>query len=310
MGARRGGHRRDLHRRRFHRGRAAPRHKDPSTPADPERGVLAGIESLHGDGHLEFGAVDVFAPGTTVATNAVIERRGARAALVTTEGFRDVLEIGRQNRPDIYDFQAEKPTPVVERNRRFEVPERLDDRGGVRTPLDESAVRELAADLDSLGVESVAICLLFSFENDTHERRVEEIFETEGIDALFSLSSQMLPEIREYERTLTTALNTALKPVMDAYIGNLETDVREAGVAAYMRIMQSNGGIITAEAFYPAYDAANQTISAPGGATDPSTPCCPGLQLASRGRLRSLIWLASTTSSRWTWVGPPVTCHS
>ena len=221
--------------------------KTPSTPAAPERGVIDGLERSRDRDGLDLEAVDFLGHGTTVATNAVLESDWADTALVTTEGFRDVLEIGRQARPDIYDFQAEKPTPVVERDRRFEVPERLDERGDVLAPLDEGAVRDLAGDLRAADVESVAISLLHSFENDGHERRVRDLLQEEGVEASFSLSSRTLPEIREYERTLTTALNAALKPVMDRYIGRLEDGVATRDVSAALKIMQSNGGIITAD---------------------------------------------------------------
>ena len=220
--------------------------KTPSTPAAPERGVVDGLRRLREAKNLQFDAVDFLAHGTTVATNAVLEGEWADTALVTTEGFRDALEIGRQARPDIYDFQAEKPAPVVERDRRYEVPERLDERGEVLEPLDEAAVRDLADDL--AGVDSVAVSLLFSFEDDSHERRVRELLRGAGVDARFSLSSETLPEIREYERTLATALNAALKPVMDQYIGTLAAEVEERGIDAELKIMQSNGGIITAAA--------------------------------------------------------------
>jgi N-methylhydantoinase A len=222
--------------------------KTPSTPDAPERGVVDGLERVADRDAVDPGDVSAFAHGTTVATNAVLEAEWADAALVTTEGFRDVLEIGRQARPDIYDFQAEKPTPVVERDRRFGVPERLDEQGAVLEPLDEDAVRALAADLRAAGVESVAVCLLFAFENDAHERRVREILRAEGLDVPCSLSSVVLPEIREYERTLTTALDAALKPVLADYVGRLTDAVADAGVRAPLRIMQSNGGTITAEA--------------------------------------------------------------
>ncbi|WP_423999480.1 hydantoinase/oxoprolinase family protein [Haloarcula salina] len=223
--------------------------KTPSTPAAPERGVVDGLERIRSREDLRFTDVDFFGHGTTVATNAVLEGEWADTALVTTDGFRDALEIGRQARPDIYDFQAEKPEPVVPRHRRYEVPERLDERGRVREPLDEDAVRALGRTLADADVDSVAVCLLFSYENATHERRVREILSaTEGLDCSFSLSSDVLPEIREYERTLATALNAALKPVMDRYVGNLESRVREAGIGADLRIMQSNGGLITADA--------------------------------------------------------------
>ena len=220
--------------------------KTPSTPAAPERGVVDGLRRLREAKNLRFDTVDFLAHGTTVATNAVLEGEWADTALVTTEGFRDALEVGRQARPDIYDFQAEKPAPVVERDRRYEVPERLDERGEVLEPLEEAAVRDLADELDD--VDSVAVSLLFSFEDDSHERRVRELLRGAGVDARFSLSSETLPEIREYERTLTTALNAALKPVMDQYIGTLAAEVEERGIDAELKIMQSNGGIITAAA--------------------------------------------------------------
>jgi N-methylhydantoinase A len=221
--------------------------KTPSTPAAPERGVVDALEKTAERDGLAPSNVTFFGHGTTVATNAVLEGEWADTALVTTEGFRDVLEIGRQARPDIYDFQAEKPTPVVERDRRFTVPERLDERGRVIDPLDEAAVRALADDLAAAGVESVAVALLYPFEDASHERRVRDIL-AERVDASFSLSSAVLPEIREYERTLTTALNAALKPVMGRYVGNLETEVAAAGVDAPLKVMQSNGGIMTAAA--------------------------------------------------------------
>jgi N-methylhydantoinase A len=183
-----------------------------------------------------------------VATNAVLEGEWAETALLTTEGFRDALEIGRQDRPDIYDFRAEKPDPVVPRDRRFEVPERLDERGRVLRDLDESAVADRAEEVTDAGVESVAVCLLFAFEDDSHERRVREILRDAGVETPVSLSSVVLPEIREYERTLTTALNAALVPVMDDYLAGLVTGLRDAGVAAPLTLMASNGGTLSADA--------------------------------------------------------------
>jgi len=222
--------------------------KTPSTPAAPEQGVIAGLEAAHERDGLDLSSVRFLGHGTTVATNALLEGEWADTALVTTDGFRDVLEIGRQARPDIYDFQSENPAPIVERDRRFEVTERLDERGTVRTPLDESEVRALASDIAETDAESVAVSLLHSFENESHEQRVRELLEAEGVDAAVSLSSRTLPEIREYERTLTTALDAALKPVMDRYVGRLEEGIADRGVTSELKIMQSNGGIITADA--------------------------------------------------------------
>jgi N-methylhydantoinase A len=218
--------------------------KTPSTPDAPEQGVIHGLDAAAADG-LALPAIEFLAHGTTVATNAVLEGEWADTALVTTAGFRDALEIGRQARPDIYDFQAEKPRPVVPRDRRFEVPERLDERGAVLEALDEAAVHDLAADL--AGVDSVAVCLLHAFENDAHERRVAEILD-ERLDAAVSVSSRVLPEIREYERMLTTSLDAALKPVMDRYLGRLESAVADRDIGAELKLMQSNGGTVTAAA--------------------------------------------------------------
>ena len=228
--------------------------KTPSTPDAPERGVVNGLERSRDGGDdpdtdgFDLREVSFLGHGTTVATNAVLEGTWADTALVTTEGFRDVLEIGRQDRPDIYDFDVEKPEPIVPRDRRFEVPERLDERGAVRRELDEESVRALADRIADAGVDSVAVSLLFAFENDDHERRVRELLRDAGVDVAYSLSSDVLPEIREYERTLTTALNAALKPVMKGYLGALESRVRERGVGADLGVIQSNGGLITADA--------------------------------------------------------------
>jgi N-methylhydantoinase A len=212
--------------------------KVASTPDAPERAVVEGLAAI--DDAVPATAVDFFGHGTTVATNAVLEGEWAETALVTTEGFRDALEIGRQARPDIYDLQGSKPDPVVPRDRRYEVAERLDERGEVLEPLDEAALGELAADLEA---DSVAVSLLFAFENDDHERRVGRILEAAGVDSV-SLSSAVLPEIREYERTLATALNAALRPVMEGYLGSLEADLETAGVTAPLRVMGSNGGVV------------------------------------------------------------------
>jgi len=214
--------------------------KVPSTPDAPERAVTDGLSAAAD--HTPATDVGYFAHGTTVATNAVLEGEFADTALVTTAGFRDVLEIGRQARPDIYDLHDAKPDPVVPRDRRYEVPERLDERGAVREPLDEAAVETLA---DRIDADSVAVALLFSFENPDHERAVGDALEAAGVDSV-SLSSDVLPEIREYERTLATALNAALRPVMDRYLGRLATDLEAAGVDAPLRVMGSDGGVIDA----------------------------------------------------------------
>jgi N-methylhydantoinase A len=253
--------------------------KTPSTPANPEQGVVNGLAESESAADYAPGDVGFFSHGTTVATNAVLEGTWADTALVTTEGFRDALEIGRQDRPDIYDFQAEKPAPIVPRDRRFEVPERLDERGNVLRELDEDAVRDVAKKIAGSGVDSVAISLLFAFEDDTHERRVAEILRGELLDDLteadddhglsISRSSRVLPEIREYERTLTTSLNAALKPVMDRYIGELEREVSERGVDSSLKLMQSNGGLLAADAARER--PVNTLLSGPAGGVQGAT---------------------------------------
>ncbi|MEF8781294.1 MAG: hydantoinase/oxoprolinase N-terminal domain-containing protein, partial [Haloferacaceae archaeon] len=192
--------------------------KVPSTPDAPDRGVLDGVDAAGERADFAPEAVSFFGHGTTVATNALLEREWAETALVTTEGFRDAVEIGRQTRPNLYDLHAEKPEPIVERDRRYEVPERLDRRGEVVEPLDEEAAQAVARAVADADVESVAVAFLFAFENDAHERRMRELLGEAGVDAETSLSSGVLPEIREYERTLATAINAALKPVMNRYL--------------------------------------------------------------------------------------------
>ncbi|WP_336359398.1 hydantoinase/oxoprolinase family protein [Haladaptatus sp. ZSTT2] len=246
--------------------------KTPSTPDSPDEGVINGLRKVRERDGFDAAEIGFLAHGTTVATNAVLEGEWADTALITTEGFRDVLEIGRQARPDIYDFQVEKPVPVVERDRRYEVRERLDERGNVLTELDEAEVRSLAAKLIDADVDSVAISLLYSFEDDSHERRIRELLREEGLDASYSLSSGVLPEIREYERTLTTALNGSLKPVMDRYIGKLEEKVEAEGVGAELKIMQSNGGIITAD--IARERPVNTLLSGPAGGVQGATYVC------------------------------------
>jgi len=218
--------------------------KVPSTPDSPADAVVDGITAATAAG-FDVADVTFLAHGTTVATNAVLEGDWADTAVLTTQGFRDVLEIGRQARPDLYDLDAEKPPPVVPRHRRYAVPERLDERGTVLDPLDTDAVRDIAADLEA--VDSVAVCFLFAYENPDHERTAAAILRDE-LDVPVSTSAAVLPEYREYERSVTTALNAALRPVVADYLAQLRTDLDAAGVAADLTIMGSNGGVMTADA--------------------------------------------------------------
>jgi N-methylhydantoinase A len=226
-------------------------HKVLSTPARPADAILQGLADLGIDRD-----VDVVVHGSTVATNAVLEQKGARTGLITTAGFRDVLEIGRQNRPKLYDLRQQKPPPLVPRDLRLEVPERLDERGRVLVPLDEEAVREAIERLRQAGVEAVAVCLLFSFANPAHERTVAEAAARAGF--FVSASHVVLPEFREYERTSTVVLNAYVGPLMARYLSKLE---RSLPSHTTLRIMQSNGGTIAAST--ASREAARTLLSGP-----------------------------------------------
>ncbi|RAQ98451.1 hydantoinase/oxoprolinase family protein [Thermogemmatispora tikiterensis] len=210
-------------------------HKVFSTPHDPSQAILEGLQELGALPRLR-----TLVHGSTVATNAVLEGKGARTGLITTAGFRDVLEIGRQTRPSLYNLRVQKVPPLVPRARRVEVVERLDERGEVLIPLDEGSLEEALATLEREEVEAVAVVLLFSFANPAHERRVAEAARQRGW--YVSASAEVLPEFREYERTSTLVLNAYVGPLIDRYLGQLEQAL-PAGTG--LRIMQSNGGSIS-----------------------------------------------------------------
>ena len=222
--------------------------KVPSTPADPSDGFLHVLQRMLDDGQAEPEAVKYVVHGTTVATNAIIEGNLAKTAFITTEGFRDLLEIQTGIRPTLYDLQFQKLKPLVPRYLCFGVPERLDYRGEVLAPLDEDAVQSVVRELREEDVESVAVCLLHSYINPEHERRIGEILASELPSALCSLSSEVAPEFREYFRASTTVINAAIRPVVSSYLGNIQARVRRSGVVAEMLVMQSNGGVLTFEA--------------------------------------------------------------
>jgi N-methylhydantoinase A len=220
-----------------------------STPDDYARGVVDGIVAMLSDEGVPHGDVVKVVHATTVASNAVLEGKGSACALLTTAGFRDVLEMRRLRIPVMYDLQYEKPRPLVPRRLRFEVPERLGPRGEVWLELDEDAVRAAATAARAAGVAGVAISFLHSYANPAHEQRAAELVrEVVGDDVYITCSSDILPEIREYERTSTTVVNAYVGPVVERYIRSLETRLREVGIAAPLQIMQSSGGIMSADA--------------------------------------------------------------
>jgi N-methylhydantoinase A len=221
--------------------------KLPSVPADPAEGILAGIRAIATRDGIAPAALGFVAHGTTVATNALLEKKGARTALLTTRGFRDLLEIARQKRPDLYDLQADKPLALVPRPWRLEARERLLADGTVREKLHEA---DVAATVDALraapgAIEALAICFLYSFLDPAHERRAAELVQTELPGLYVALSSDVSPEFREYERLSTTVLNAYLGPLIGRYVRRFADQLRELAVAPAPYINQSNGGIIS-----------------------------------------------------------------
>ncbi|CAA9458462.1 MAG: N-methylhydantoinase A [uncultured Rubrobacteraceae bacterium] len=231
--------------------------KVPSTPRDQSAGVMNAIETSE----VEPGSVFALAHGMTVATNALLERRGARTALVTTEGFRDVLEIARQNRPSLYDLTMDRPPSLVPRELRFTVKERMGPRGEILA-LDESSLEEAVSAVEEAEVEAVAVCLLFAFAHPEHERRVGEALREALPGVHVSLSSEVLPEFREYERFSTTAADAYLSPRLATYLGNLSSKAEEVGTPGPL-IMQSSGGVVRVEDAIA--DAAGCLLSGPAG---------------------------------------------
>jgi len=222
--------------------------KVSSTPDDPSRAIAQGI--TEGMERVGITAEDVgyFGHGTTVGTNALIQHRGVKTGLITSDGFRDLLEIGRQKRPDLYDLQADKEPVLVARDLRLEVPERVHHDGRVETVLDETAVREAARALREGGAQAVAVCFLYSFVRPEHEETARRIIEEEFPEAFVSTSHEVAPEFREYERMSTVAVNAYLGPVMQGYINRLATRVSELGLKVAPRLTQSNGGVTGIEA--------------------------------------------------------------
>jgi len=219
--------------------------KLPSTPADPAIGIADGVAALLAQVSAAGEAVAFLGHGTTVVTNLIIERRGAPTALLTTAGFRDVLEIGRQTRPDLYDYTVERPQPLVPRHLRLEIPERLDADGNVLTPLDERAVEQAASLLKREGVAAVAVGFLHAYKNDAHERRAGEILRRLLPDAFISMSSEVLPEFREFERLSTTVINAYAGPRMARYLAGFADRMAGQGVRVSPYVFHSNGGLMS-----------------------------------------------------------------
>lgn len=218
-----------------------------TTHGAPEEGVMAGFEKIRTLSGVDPADIQLVIHGTTLATNALIERRGAKTALVVTSGHRDALEMAHENRFEQYDISVDRPTPLVPRHLRLPVRERVDPNGGVLLPLDEASVRALLPVLDDREVESVAVGLIHGYANPDHERRVRDIL-LEAVPSLFvTLASEVCPEIREYERLSTACANAYVQPLMSRYLGSLSEALGRAGVACPFLLMTSGGGLTTLE---------------------------------------------------------------
>lgn len=237
--------------------------KVSSTPSDPALAIINGLNKLIADRSLNPEEVSFLIHGTTVATNALLEGKGAPTALITTAGFKDVLLIGRQNRPHIYDSRVRRPTPIVPRNLCYGASERILYTGEIVKPLDLSDARSIIEDIKGKGIVSIAVCLIHSYANPVHEQQIKSLIREIHPRAFVTLSSEILPEFREYERTSTTCINAYVMPRVNAYVAHLEEMLKDVGVASELYIMQSNGGVITAEMAREA--SARTALSGPAG---------------------------------------------
>ncbi|MEM6848779.1 MAG: hydantoinase/oxoprolinase family protein [Pseudomonadota bacterium] len=214
-----------------------------TTPTEPDRAVVDGVDQLLSANDVDASAVAHLVHGTTLFTNALIERKGAKTALVTTKGFRDAVEIAREHRFDMYDLRMERPAPIAPRHLRFEVDERVMADGSVHLPLGEASVAALIPQLEAAGIEAIAVCLLHAYRNDAHERRVGEILAAALPGVAISLSCDVNPEIREYERASTTLCNVYVQRIADIYLHRLERRLQDRGLAGPLYVMQSQGGV-------------------------------------------------------------------
>lgn len=221
--------------------------KTPTTPGNPTEGALTGARRALGDLGARLTDVTGFIHGTTLATNALIERRGARVASITTGGFRDILEIAYERRYSQYDIDIEKPDLIVPRSRCFTVPERVSVRGEVLSPLDETAIDRLTGEIEASGAEAVAVCLLHSYANPAHEQRLRELIAARLPGLFVSLSSEISPEAREFERLCTTIANACIQPLMATYLARFAEAFAAEGLSCPILMMTSSGGMMTVE---------------------------------------------------------------
>ncbi|MEM9248076.1 MAG: hydantoinase/oxoprolinase family protein [Pseudomonadota bacterium] len=218
--------------------------KVPSNPADPSEAIENGLRQMRDVFGYRPAEVTYLAHGTTVATNTVIQRNGARTGLLTTKGFRDVLELGRQARPSIYDYRVQKPPVLVPRDRRFEVTERVDAEGEVWTPLDRDSLKRAVEGLAGTGVEAVAVCFMHSYLHPEHEAEARAAVEAALPGVYVTSSAEILPEFREFERMSTTVINATLGPKLDGYLDRFQARVKAVGIPVTPYTIHSNGGLM------------------------------------------------------------------
>jgi len=216
-----------------------------TTYSAPEDAILEGIHQVCAKANIKPGDVDQIIHGTTLATNALIERRGAKTALITTKGFRDVIEMRTESRFEQYDLNLNLPEPLLPRNMRYTVEERIDAKGNVLIPLEREDVEQVVDEIARAGYESVAVGLIHSYTNDVHEQMVREVLAEKVPDAMISISSEVSPQMREYERFNTVVANAYIKPLMKSYLGRLEGRLRDEGMSCSIFLMHSGGGIIS-----------------------------------------------------------------
>ncbi len=218
-----------------------------TTSDAPDEGVIAGVRDVLERSPVDPSRVGLVIHGTTLATNAILERKGARTALITTDGFRDVLEVGYESRYNQYDIMIEKPRPLVPRERRLTVRERIDVNGRVLDPIDENGIATLIPDLERLKAESVAVGFLHSYANPAHEAKVREMISQALPELSVTLSSEACPEVREYERFSTAVANAYVRPLMESYLARLKGRLESLGLRCPVLMMTSGGGLTTLE---------------------------------------------------------------
>lgn len=221
--------------------------KVPSTPENSAIGVMDGVKQILTENDIPTDDISFFTHGSTVATNTLLERKGAKTALITTKGFRDILGIGRQTRPDLYNFRARRPDPLIPRNLRFEVDERVNAEGTIIKDFNRKDIEDLIGMIKENHIESLVICLINSFLNDENEIKLRDMLAEEFPDLSLTISAEILPEIKEFERTSTVAVNGYVMPKMNFYLRDLEQSIKDYGISSDLYIMQSNGGIITTD---------------------------------------------------------------